>query len=134
MPWLQIILVLFLVGIVLAIRFLPWWALVIMVAIPMLGWRYREGLPIPHLEFAPCCVPVSNTAKQSTWTSKNGMDETQLTRSSGARVSGGSVTGITVRVLADGTPRPGRAANNAVTSTSARLRRWTSNSPRCAST
>lgn len=40
MPWLGIILVLFLVGIVLAIRFLPWWGLVIMVAIPILGWRY----------------------------------------------------------------------------------------------
>ena len=39
-------------------------------------------------------IPVNTTAKHATCTRKNGIDDTQLTRSSDVRVSDGSVEGI----------------------------------------
>jgi hypothetical protein len=36
----QVILVLVIVLIVVAIKYLPWWGIVILFAVPILGWRY----------------------------------------------------------------------------------------------
>lgn len=43
MAWWQVILILVIVLLVLAIKYLPWWALLILIAIPILGWRYIGG-------------------------------------------------------------------------------------------
>lgn len=40
MSWWQVILIVVIVLAVLAIKYLPWWVLVILIALPILGWRY----------------------------------------------------------------------------------------------
>src|SRR4051794_34336683 len=64
--------------------------------------------------------PVRRTAKQRTWTSRNGMDFPQLTRSSAARRRGGSVAGI-ASGYRDPTDVDSPDCNNRMTSGSARL-------------
>ena len=39
-PWIPIILVVLLVGAVTAVRYLPWWGVVLFFAVPILGWKY----------------------------------------------------------------------------------------------
>ena len=40
MPWVAIILVVLLVGLVVAIKYLPWWGIVILFAVPILTWKW----------------------------------------------------------------------------------------------
>jgi len=42
-PWLAIILIAVLVGLVVAIKYLPWWGIVILFAVPILTWKWIAG-------------------------------------------------------------------------------------------
>jgi hypothetical protein len=44
MPWITIILILLFTAFALALKYLPWWGIVIMIAVPLLTWKYIAAL------------------------------------------------------------------------------------------